>query len=65
MVIRNELRKNEHGETEIWANLEDILHWLDSLAADADSSVEVGAAVEIRKRLFEQAKGALETLGEG
>ena len=29
-VIRSEIRKNEQGEGEIWANLGDILDWLNT-----------------------------------
>lgn len=53
-VIRNELRQNEKGEPEVWANLGDILDWLDTLPSHTSSVVAAGAALEIKQALLEQ-----------
>ena len=36
VTIRNELRQNERGEPEVWANLGDILDWLGTLPSNAN-----------------------------
>ncbi|MGA9874250.1 MAG: hypothetical protein WBQ21_00385 [Solirubrobacteraceae bacterium] len=53
-VIRNELRQNEQGEPEVWANLGDILGWLDALASPASHPAGAKAALEIKQMLLEQ-----------
>lgn len=57
-VIRNELRQNEQGEPEVWANLGDILDWLDTLVSQAVAPDAAGVTLEIRNALLEQAGNA-------
>jgi hypothetical protein len=54
VVIRNELRQNEQGEPEVWANLGDILGWLDTLASPGSHPAGAKAAFEIKQMLLEQ-----------
>lgn len=53
-TIRNHLRQNEQGEPEVWANLGDILGWLDTAPAHANHPVAASAALEIKQMLLEQ-----------
>lgn len=53
-TIRNHLRQNEQGEPEVWANLGDILDWLDTLPGHSNHPVAAGAALEIKQALLEQ-----------
>jgi hypothetical protein len=62
VVIRNEIRKNDQGEGEVWANLGDILDWLDSLPAATSSPAAAGAALEIKQMLLEQFGNAVDAL---
>jgi hypothetical protein len=57
-VIRNELRQNEQGEPEVWANLGDILDWLDTLASQAVVPAAAGVTLEIKNALLEQFSNA-------
>jgi hypothetical protein len=57
-VIRNELRQNEQGEPEVWANLGDILDWLDTLASPGSHPAGAKAALEIKQMLLEQFSNA-------
>lgn len=57
-VIRNELRKNEQGEPEVWANLGDILDWLDTLVSQAVVPAAAGVTLEIKNALLEQFSNA-------
>jgi hypothetical protein len=58
VTIRNEIRKNDQGEGEVWANLGDILDWLDTLPAEATHPAAAGAAMEIKRMLLEQFSSA-------
>jgi hypothetical protein len=62
VVIRNEIRKNEQGDVEVWANLGDILDWLDSLPSATSSPAAAGAATEIKRTLLEQFDNAARSL---
>jgi hypothetical protein len=53
-TIRNELRQNEQGEPEVWANLGDILDWLGTLPSNANHPAAAGAALEIKQMLLDQ-----------
>jgi hypothetical protein len=53
-TIRNELRQNEQGEPEVWANLGDILDWLGTLPSNANHPGPAGAALEIKQMLLDQ-----------
>jgi hypothetical protein len=65
MMIRNEIRLNDQGEAEVWANLGDILGWLDTLPEHTSHPVAAGTALEIRQILLQQIdRAATETLGE-
>lgn len=57
-VIRNELRQNDQGEPEVWANLGDILDWLDTLPTQSNHPVAAGAALEIKQALLAQFSNA-------
>jgi hypothetical protein len=57
-TIRNELRRNEHGEPEVWANLGDILDWLDTLPQHSNHPAAAGAAMEIKQILLAQFSNA-------
>jgi hypothetical protein len=57
-VIRNELRQNEQGEPEVWANLGDILDWLDTLPQHSNHPAAAGAALEIKQILLAQFSNA-------
>jgi hypothetical protein len=63
VVIRNEIRKNEQGDVEVWANLGDIRDWLDSLPSATNSPTAAGAATEIKRMLLEQFDNAARSLG--
>jgi hypothetical protein len=52
-VIRNELRQNEQGEPEVWANLGDIFDWLDTLPSHTTHQAAAGVALEIKQMLLE------------
>lgn len=51
-TIRSELRRGPDNEPEIWANLGDILDWLDDLPNHTDHQVAAEVAVSIREMLF-------------
>jgi hypothetical protein len=57
-TIRNHLRQNEPGEPEVWANLGDILDWLDTLASPGNHPAGTKAALEIKQMLLEQLSNA-------
>jgi hypothetical protein len=57
-TIRNHLRQNEQGEPEVWANLGDILDWLDTLASPGNHPAGAKAALEIKQILLEQFSNA-------
>lgn len=57
-VIRNHLRQNEQGEPEVWANLGDILDWLDTLASPGNHPAGAKAALEIKQMLLDQFSNA-------
>jgi hypothetical protein len=57
-VIRNELRQSEQGDPEVWANLGDILDWLDTLASPGSHPAGAKAALEIKQMLLEQLTNA-------
>ncbi len=57
-TIRNHLRQNEQGEPEVWANLGDILDWLDTLASPDNHPAGAKAALEIKQILLEQFSNA-------
>jgi hypothetical protein len=42
----------------LWANLGDILTWLDSLPAQSDNRIAAAVAEEIRQMLFESVSNA-------
>jgi hypothetical protein len=63
VVIRNEIRNNEQGDVEVWANLGDILGWLDTLPSATSSPAAAGAATEIKRMLLEQFGEAARSLG--
>jgi hypothetical protein len=52
-VIRNELRQTEQGEPEVWANLGDILDWLDTLPSQTSHPAAAGVALEIKQMLLD------------
>ena len=54
VTIRSEIRKTGSSEGEVWANLGDILDWLDTLPAEAIHPAAAGAAMEIKRMLLEQ-----------
>jgi hypothetical protein len=54
VTIRSEIRKTGPSEGEVWANLGDILDWLDTLPAEATHPAAAGAAMEIKRMLLEQ-----------
>ena len=62
MAIHNELRQNEQGETEVWANLGDILNWLATLPEQTDHLAAAGVALEIRQMLLDQLGAAVQAL---
>lgn len=53
-TIRNGLRQSDQGEPEVWANLGDILDWLDTLASPGSHPAGAKAALEIKQMLLEQ-----------
>jgi hypothetical protein len=53
-TIRSELRQNEQGEPEVWANLGDILDWLDTLPQHSNHPAAAGVALEIKQMLLDQ-----------
>jgi hypothetical protein len=57
-TIRNHLRQNEQGEPEVWANLGDILDWLDTLASPGNHPAGAKAALAIKQMLLEQFSNA-------
>lgn len=57
VTIRNEIRKSEQGE--VWANLGDILDWLDTLPSQTASPAAAGAALEIKEMLMRQFSSAI------
>jgi hypothetical protein len=61
VVIRNEIRKNEQGDVEVWANLGDILDWLDTLPSATSSQPAAGPATEIKR--MQQFDNAARSLG--
>jgi hypothetical protein len=63
-TIRNELRHNEQGEPEVWANLGDILDWLGTLPSNANHAAAAGAALEIKQMLLDQFGNATVVQGE-
>jgi hypothetical protein len=59
VTIRSEFRPPlPGGEPDLWANLGDILTWLDSLPAETDNRIAAAVSQEIRQMLFESVKGA-------
>ncbi|HEV7567180.1 MAG TPA: hypothetical protein VGO31_14620 [Microbacteriaceae bacterium] len=52
MQIRSDLRAGEGTEPEIWANVGDILDWLDTLPQHTDNRVVAAVSTEIREMLF-------------
>jgi hypothetical protein len=61
--IRSEIRQNEQGDGEVWANLGDILDWLDTLPSQSDHPSAAGAALEIKRMLLERFGDAARSLG--
>jgi hypothetical protein len=59
VVIRNHIRQNEQGEAEVWANLTDILDWLDTLPSASNHPAAAGAALEIKQMLLTQFDAAV------
>jgi hypothetical protein len=64
VVIRTELRKTGEGEGETWANLGDILDWLDTVRAHTPSPVAGDVALAIKRRLLD-AVGNAEVVQKG
>jgi hypothetical protein len=58
VTINQEMREGPNGEPEVWANLGDILDWLDTLPALSNDRIAAAVAMEIRERLFESVKNA-------
>jgi hypothetical protein len=58
MVIRSELREGSNGEPEVWANLGDVLTWLDSLPSLTSNRIAASVALEIRDMLFDSVANA-------
>lgn len=52
------MREGPNGEPEVWANLGDILNWLDTLPALSNNIITVGTALEIRQMLYESVVNA-------
>jgi hypothetical protein len=57
VTIRSELRRDE-AELEVWANLGDVLDWLDSLPEQTSNRIAAELAMEIREMLFGAVKSA-------
>jgi len=57
-MIRNELRKNDAGEPEVWTNLGDLLDWLETLPTHTQSPIAAGTALEIKRMLLESFENA-------
>lgn len=51
-TINSEMRTGPGGEPEVWANLGDILDWLDSLPTQTNNQIAEAVAMEIRQMLF-------------
>jgi hypothetical protein len=51
-TIRSEMRVEEEGEPEIWANLGDVLDWLQTLPGLTDHRVAGAVALEIKEMLL-------------
>jgi len=51
--IHSEMRVTPEGEPEVWANLGDILDWLDTLPENTSNRIAGAVASEIRQMLFE------------
>jgi len=51
--IHSEMRVTPEGEPEVWANLGDILDWLDTLPENTSNCIAGAVASEIRQMLFE------------
>jgi hypothetical protein len=65
VVIRNEIRQNEQGDGEVWANLGDVLDWLDTLPSHSNHPAAAGAALEIKQMLLTQFDAAVgDALGD-
>jgi hypothetical protein len=61
-TIRNEIRKNDQGEPEVWMNFGDLLDWLDTLPTHAKHPVAAGASQDIKKMLLDEFATALDQL---
>lgn len=57
VTLRSELREVD-GEPEVWANLGDILEWLDLLPELTNNRIAADVAAEIREMLFAGVKNA-------
>jgi hypothetical protein len=53
-----ERTREVEGEPEIWTNLGDVLHWLDSLPEHTNHRIAAEVALEIREMLFNSVKNA-------
>jgi hypothetical protein len=62
VAIRSEIRDNEQGEGEVWANLGDILDWLNTLPSHTSHPAAAGAALEIKQMLLQQFSSAVDEL---
>ncbi len=62
MTIRYQILKNDNDEHEIWASMDDVLHWLDSLPQHSNVPIAGGVATEIKRMLVESVQGGLDEL---
>ena len=57
MTIHSELRVT-NGEPEVWANLGDIVDWLETLPQHTDNRIAADVALEIKQMLMNAVEGA-------
>jgi hypothetical protein len=62
MTIRYQIIKDANGEHELWASIDDVLHWLDSLPEHSNVPIAGGVATEIKRMLIESVQAGLDEL---
>jgi hypothetical protein len=62
MTIRYQIIKNDNGEHELWASVDDVLHWLDSLPEHSNVPIAGSVATEIKRMLIKSVQAGLDEL---